>query len=50
MDSQVVKLLDDIKKLLILGLIKDGVQSKQIAAVLKVDPATISRMVSRVKE
>lgn len=37
--------LSDIKKLLILALIKQGVQSKEIAAVLGVDPAIITRMV-----
>ena len=35
----------DIKKLLILALIKQGVQSKEIASVLDVDPAIITRMV-----
>ena len=35
----------DIKKLLILSLIKQGIQSKEIAAVLGVDPAVITRMV-----
>lgn len=38
-------ILSDIKKLLILMMIKHGVQSKEIAAVLGVDPAVISRMV-----
>jgi len=37
--------LEIIKRLLILGLIKNGVQSKDIAAVLGVDPATITRIV-----
>jgi predicted transcriptional regulator len=35
----------DIKKLLILALIKQGVQSKEIASVLGVDPAMITRIV-----
>lgn len=37
--------LDAIKRLLILGLIKSGVQGKDIAVVLGVDPATITRIV-----
>lgn len=41
------QLLEDIKKLLILFLIRQGtqVQSKDIANTLGVDPAIISRMV-----
>ena len=50
MDKQTYKLLEDIKKLLILGLVKDGVQSKDIASALKIDPAVISRLVSRKKQ
>ena len=46
MDKETNKLLGDIKKLLILILIKHGVQSKEISSVLGVDPAVISRMVS----
>lgn len=38
------RILTDIKKLLILALIKQGVQSKEIASVLGVDPAIISRL------
>jgi len=38
-------ILSDIKKLLILALIKQGVQSKEIASVLGVDAAIITRMV-----
>ena len=38
-------ILSDIKKLLILALIKQGVQSKEIASVLGVDAATITRIV-----
>ena len=39
------QLLEDIKKLLILTLIRQGVQGKEIANALRVDPAIISRMV-----
>ncbi len=39
------KLLEDIKRLLILDLIRQGVQGKDIAGILGVDPAMISRMV-----
>lgn len=39
------RLLEDIKKLLILLLIREGVQGKDIATILGVDPAIISRMV-----
>ena len=38
-------ILADIKKLLILALVKQGVQSKEIASTLGVDPAIISRTV-----
>lgn len=41
------KILMDIKKLLILALIKQDVRSKEIAQILGVDPAIISRMISR---
>jgi hypothetical protein len=41
-----VELLEDIKRLLVLGLIQSGVQGKNIAAILGIDPATITRMVS----
>ncbi len=37
--------LEQIKRLIILGLIKDGIQGKDIAKVLNVDPATITRIV-----
>lgn len=40
-----MEVMEQIKRLLVLGLIQQGVQGKDIAAVLKVDPATISRMV-----
>lgn len=39
------QLLEDIKKLLVLALIRQGVQSKDIASVLGVDSAIVSRMV-----
>ena len=44
-DQKTTQLLEDIKKLLILDLIRQGVQGKDIAAILGVDPAIISRMV-----
>lgn len=37
--------MEQIKRLLVLGLIRSGVQGKEIAITLGVDPATISRMV-----
>ena len=37
--------LEQIKRLLILALVHQGVQAKDIAKVLEVDPAMISRMV-----
>lgn len=39
------QLLEDIKKLLVLDLTHQGVQSKDIANILGVDPAIVSRMV-----
>lgn len=45
-DKKINQLLEDIKKLLILALIRQGAQGKDIASVLGVDPAAISRMVS----
>lgn len=38
--------LEEIKRLLILGLIAQGIKGKDIASVLEVDPATISRLIS----
>lgn len=42
--------LEEIKRLLVLGLIQQGVKGKDIAAVLEVDPAIISRMISSKKK
>jgi len=44
-DKKTNQLLEDIKKLIILDLIHQGVQGKNIATALGVDPAIISRMV-----
>ena len=38
--------MEEIKRLLVLALINQGVKGKDIAAVLEVDPAMISRMLS----
>jgi hypothetical protein len=46
MDSKTIALLEDIKKLLILGLIANGVLSKDVAQVLGVEKSTISKVVS----
>lgn len=46
-DQKTIQLLEDIKKLLILDLIRQGVQSKDIANVLGIDPAIISRTVAK---
>lgn len=45
--SEKLEPLEEIKRLLVLGLINQGVKGKDIAAVLGVDPAIVSRMVSR---
>lgn len=45
MDEKALKTLEDIKKLLVLALIRQGVQSKDVAMALGVDPAIVSRMV-----
>ena len=43
--EQKVDVLEQIKRLLVLALVHQGLQGKDIAAVLGVDPAIISRMV-----
>lgn len=43
--EQKMDTLEQIKRLLILALVHQGVQGKDIAGVLGVDPAIISRMV-----
>lgn len=50
MDDRAIKLLDDIKWLMVLQLQNQGVASKSIAAILGVDPAVISRRVPRSKK
>lgn len=50
MDGQIGKTLDQIKWLLVLQLQNQGVASKDIAIVLGVDPAVISRKVPRRKK
>lgn len=47
MDPKIIKLLEDIKRLFILALIKQKVQSKEIAHILDVDPAAITRITKR---
>ncbi len=43
-NEKIVQLLEDIKKLLVLALIRNSVRGKDIARVLGVDPAIISRL------
>ena len=50
MDAQIHKTLEQIKWLLVLQLQNQGVASKDIAKVLGVDPAIISRKVPRRKK
>lgn len=47
--SEKLEPLEEIKRLLILGLVNQGVKGKDIATVLEVDPAVISRIVSSKK-
>lgn len=45
--SEKLEPLEEIKLLMILGLINQGVKGKDIATVLGVDPAVISRLLNR---
>ena len=44
--SEKLEPLEEIKRLIILGLINQGVKGKDIATILEVDPAIISRLIS----
>ncbi len=44
--SEKLEPMEEIKRLLVLGLINQGVKGKDIATVLEVDPAIVSRMLS----
>lgn len=48
--SEKIESSEEIKRLIILGLINQGVKGKDIAAVLEVDPAIISRLISGKKK
>lgn len=41
--------IEEIRRLMILGLVNQGVKGKDIAAILEVDPAIISRLLSPAK-
>ena len=41
--------IEEIRRLIILGLVSQGVRGKDIAAILEVDPAIISRLLSPAK-
>jgi predicted transcriptional regulator len=41
--------IEEIRRLIILGLLNQGVKGKEIAAILEVDPAIISRLLSPAK-
>ena len=46
MDNKAIKLLEDIKKLLILQLLANGIGGDAIAQMLRIDPSTIRHMIS----
>ncbi len=48
--SEKLEPLEEIKRLIILGLINQGVKGKDIAAMLEVDPAIVSRMMPSKKK
>lgn len=48
--SEKLEPLEEIKRLIILGLINQGVKGKDIAAMLEVDPAMVSRMMPSKKK
>jgi DNA-binding MarR family transcriptional regulator len=43
--DQKVDSLEQVKRLMVLALLHQGVQGKDIAAALGVDPGTVSRMI-----
>lgn len=45
--SEKIEPLEEIKRLLILGLINQGVKGKDIATILEIDPAMISRLLPK---
>ena len=47
--SEKLEPLEEIKRLLILGLIRSGVQAKDIATILAVNKSTISRIAPALK-
>jgi predicted transcriptional regulator len=49
-DEKILRVLEDIKKLLILQLISQGKKQREIAEALGVDPAVISRLVTPPKQ
>lgn len=44
--TQQLEILDQIRRLLMLALTQQGVQGKQMAEVMGVDPATVSRLLA----
>ena len=46
MDKKSIQLLEDIKKLLILQLLSNGVSDKAIAKILSIDASTVRHLVS----
>jgi predicted transcriptional regulator len=45
-NNEKIDSLEEIKRLLILGLVNQGVKGKDIASVLGVDPAVVSRILA----
>lgn len=49
-EQQQIELLEQIRRLLMLGLQQQGVQGKKIAETLEIDPAAVSRILSPKKK
>ena len=46
-DDELVGLMRDVKRLLILQLLQNGTPQRRIAAMLEISPATMSRMMPK---
>lgn len=46
-DDELVSLMRDVKRLLILQLLQNGTPQSRIAAMLEISPATMSRMMPK---